>query len=373
MLTDVLSEGGMEVPHLEGPAAIRLVEKLYPGSSTANPIDFLATGTAEQLAAIIDACEHDFRQIDGMVVIFGSSGLFPANPVYDVLHARMMACKKPIYPVLPSVINAHEAIQEFIAKKRVYFPDEVLFGRALCRVSRLEKPAGKPVDVPVVDAGAIRQVIETSADGYLPPSKVGVLLDAAGIPRVPEKTAASVEDARAAAESLGYPLAMKSVGPIHKSDVGGLILNVQDANAVERAFYTLMRVDHTTAVLLQPMISGLELFAGVKKEGAFGHILMCGLGGIFVETIRDIQTALGPIDPSEALAMIRNLKGYALLEGIRNQEGVDAGRFAEILVRISGLVEAAPEISEMDLNPLIGRGKEIYAVDARIRLGADGE
>ena len=370
MLTDVLSDGGMEVPHLEGPAANALLNKLYPGSSVANPIDFLATGTAEQLGAIIDACEHDFDQIDGMIVIFGSSGLFPTNPVYDVLHSKMNASKKPIYPVLPSVINAHEAIQEFISKKRVYFPDEVIFGRALCKVLQQTKTKTRITsgDEISVHHAAIRRIIEASNVGYLSPDKTAGILDAAGIPRVPEESADTVDKALTAAKSMGFPLAMKSVGPIHKSDVGGLKLNVDTLVGVENEFQRLMAIPQTTAVLIQPMMSGLELFAGVKKEGPFGHILMCGLGGIFVETIKDVAIELSPIQKTDALEMIKSLKGHALLHGVRNQEPVDESLFAEILVRLSMLVEVAPEISEMDLNPLIGNRTDICAVDVRIRI-----
>ncbi len=108
MLTDALSNNKLEIPHIEGPKADTLLEKLYPGSSVANPIDFLATGTAEQLAVIIDACENDFDNIDAMAVIFGSPGLFPVYDVYDLLDEKMKTCKKPIYPILPSVINVKE-------------------------------------------------------------------------------------------------------------------------------------------------------------------------------------------------------------------------------------------------------------------------
>ncbi|MFW5721090.1 MAG: acetate--CoA ligase family protein, partial [Bacteroidota bacterium] len=134
MLTDALSNNRLEIPTIEGPKADALLEKLYPGSSVANPIDFLATGNAEQLGHIIDACENDFDHIDAMAVIFGSPGLFPVYDVYDLLDEKMKTCKKPIYPILPSVINVKDEIDAFIAKGRVNFPDEVIFGNALAKV-----------------------------------------------------------------------------------------------------------------------------------------------------------------------------------------------------------------------------------------------
>ena len=141
MLTDALSEGGMEIPRLSGPAADQLLEKLFPGSSVANPIDFLATGTAEQLGHIIDACENDFDEVDAIAVIFGSPGLFPVDDVYSLLHDKIRSCRKPIYPIMPSVINVKREIAEFIAHGNAIFTDEVLFGRALCRVNATPAPA----------------------------------------------------------------------------------------------------------------------------------------------------------------------------------------------------------------------------------------
>jgi len=141
MLTDILSEGGMEIPHLTGPAADRLLEKLFAGSSVANPIDFLATGTAEQLGYIIDACENDFDEVDAIAVIFGSPGLFPVDDVYNLLHEKIRSCKKPVYPIMPSVINVKREIADFIARGNAIFTDEVFFGRALCMVNATSPPA----------------------------------------------------------------------------------------------------------------------------------------------------------------------------------------------------------------------------------------
>jgi acetate---CoA ligase (ADP-forming) len=140
MLTDALSNGGLEVPHIDNPASKELLTKLFPGSSVANPIDFLATGTAEQLGVIIDYVDQQFEEIDGMVVIFGTPGLFPVFDVYDVLHEKMKTCRKPIFPVLPSTLTAREEVDAFIAKGRINFPDEVTLGNALCRVYHTSRP-----------------------------------------------------------------------------------------------------------------------------------------------------------------------------------------------------------------------------------------
>ena len=110
------------------------------------------------------------------------------------------------------------------------------------------------------------------------------------------------------------------------------------------------------------------MFAGAKKEDNFGHILLCGIGGIFIELIKDVVTGLAPLGYQEAVEMIRGLKGYKLIKGARGQQGVDEHVFADILVRLSVLVQIAPYIVELDLNPLMGKGDRILAVDARIKI-----
>ncbi len=370
MLTDALSNGGMEIPSLaEHPKAPQLLEKLFPGSSVANPIDFLATGTAEQLGHIIDACENDFDEVDGIAVIFGSPGLFPVYDVYDVLHDKMQTCKKPIFPILPSVINVKDEIEYFIQKGHVFFPDEVVFGNALCKVATTELPTNTSItDLPAVEIASIRKVIDSVDNGYISPEHLASLLDASGIPRVKESVCNTKECLLSCAQKMGFPLVMKVVGPVHKSDVGGVVLNVTNEETLVKEFDRMMQIHETTAIMLQTMASGRELFLGAKREDAFGHMILCGMGGIFVEVIKDVKAGLSPIKKDEALDMIRNLKSYPLIQGIRGQEGIDEHLFAEIITRLSALMEAAPEIFEMDLNPLLGKGKQIIAVDARCRV-----
>ena len=161
---------------------------------------------------------------------------------------------------------------------------------------------------------------------------------------------------------------MKVVGPVHKSDVGGVVLNVKDAEGVKREFARMMQITDTTAVLMQPMLSGTELFAGAKREDKFGHMVLCGMGGIFIEVLKDVSSALSPVSKDDALAMIRRLKGYKIIQGVRGQQGISEEKFAEVLIRLSALLEAAPEIYEMDLNPLLGKGEQVVAVDARVNV-----
>lgn len=368
MLTDALSNGGLDVPHLEGPKAQELLEKLFNGSSVGNPIDFLATGTAEQLGDILDACDRDFDNIDGMAVIFGSPGLFPVFDVYEVLNEKIKTCKKPVFPVFPSSMVVKDEIEAFVKKGRVYFPDEVIFGHALCKVFRTPAPQPELPELPGVDKDRIRSVIDRADDGYLAPEQIHELLDAAGIARAKEGVADTEERIVALAGSIGFPLVMKVVGPVHKSDVGGVTLNVRDEETVRNEFRRMMKIKDTHAIMLAQQLSGTEVFIGAKREDKFGHMVLCGLGGIFIEVLKDVKAGLAPVAQSEALSMIRELKSYKIIQGVRGQEPVNEQKFAEAVSRVSVLVKIAPEIFEMDLNPLLGNRENVVAVDARIRI-----
>jgi len=368
MLTDTLSAGGLEVPYLEGPKVEELKEQLFPGSSVANPIDFLATGTAEQLGIIIDFINDKFPDINGMVVIFGTPGLFPINHVYGILDDKMMTSRVPIYPVLPSTLTAEQEVEEFIAHGRINFPDGVFLGKALCKVFNTPKPESGDIPQPNVDTIKIRSIIERVSNGYISPEKIQGLLDAAQIPRASEAVACTREEAMLAAQDIGFPLAMKVVGPVHKSDVGGVVLNIEDEASMLAEFERMIKIKDTKGILLQPMLDGTELFIGAKFEPKFGHMVLCGLGGIFIEVLKDIKSALTPVSMQKAKTMIAELKGKKILEGVRGQQAINMDKFAEIIVRVSALLTAAPEIIEMDLNPLLGKGDKIVAVDARINI-----
>ena len=366
MLTDALSKNGLNVPEITGKASEALLNKLFLGSSVSNPIDFLATGNAEQLETIIDYCENEFSEIDAMVVIFGSPGLFEVYDVYDVLDKKMRDCKKPIFPVLPSVVNVKKEIDYFISKGNINFPDEVLFGNALAKIYKTEKTISAEKTKINLDLKGIRAIINAAENGYLAPQQVKELLLAAKIPLVSEAVCATKKACLTEALKLGFPVVMKIVGPIHKSDVGGIVLNINSTEKLAASYDEIMKIEGAKAVLIQPMKKGMELFIGAKKEGNFGHMVLCGLGGIYIEVLKDINVALAPVSKLEATEMIQNLKSYKIIQGIRNQEGVNEKLFAEIIVKISDLLMAAPEISELDLNPLFGNAKEIFAVDARV-------
>ncbi len=368
MLTDSLSGGGLQVPPIKGPAAEALLTKMHPGSSAANPIDVLATGGVEQVEAAIECVDKELDYIDGMCIIFGSPALSSVESIYSLIDEKMKSCRKPIYPILPSIINARDEISSFLAKGRINFPDEVVFADALVkeRKSRIY-----PDIIPGFEAAVsekLRKLVQGFPEGYLAPEQVQQLLDTAGVSRIPEKVVTSFEEAVSTALSFGFPVVMKVVGPIHKTDVGGVMLNLSNYEEVEDAFDTLMGIPEATGVLIQPMLRGRELFVGATREGLFGHVVMIGLGGIFIEVLKDVQSGLAPLGEEEVKDMIGNLKGKKLLEGVRGQAGIDIPKWIELIRAVSNLVTIVPEIAEMDLNPVMGLSDRVVAVDARIRI-----
>ncbi|MDR2385683.1 MAG: acetate--CoA ligase family protein [Tannerella sp.] len=370
ILTDALSKGGMEIPKLSDlPAAKDLKENLLPGSAVSNPIDILGTGEPKHLALAIDYCEKKFKEIDGIAVIFGSPGLTRVYEAYDVLDKKMKTCTKPIFPVLPSVSTAWDETDFFVKKGHVNFSDEAGLANALIKILKTPHPLANNLELKGVDIPLIRRIIDNIPEsGYIEPKYVQMLFKAAGIHMVEELVSDHWEESREFAAKTGYPVVAKVVGPVHKSDVGGVALNIRSEKHLEIEFNRLMEIAGARSVLIQPMLKGMELFAGAKYEDRFGHVVLCGLGGIFVEIFKDVASGLAPLATEEALSMIRSLRGYKVFKGARGQEGIDENQFAKIIVHLSALLRFATEIKELDINPLLATSKGIIAVDARIKI-----
>jgi acetyltransferase len=368
MLTDALSQGGLDIPHLGEEENRALLALLNPGAAAGNPIDLLATGTAEQLGQVIDFCDKKCENIDAIMVIFGSTGLSAVFDAYEVLHHKMLTSAKPIFPILPSVLTARQEVEFFLSRGHINFPDEVQLGKAVSLVHVTPKPAEERILLDGVNVPEIRRIVDKAKNGFLPPEEVNKILQAASIPVVRSGIATTAKQAVSLAEEIGFPLVMKVVGPVHKTETGGVVLNINTEKHLTADFARLKKIPGAAAVQIQPMISGIELFIGAKYEPTFGHVMLCGLGGIFVEVLKDVSSGLAPLTFNEAYSMIRSLKSYKIIKGARGKEGVNEKKFAEIIVRLSSLLRFAVEIKELDLNPLIGRGDSIQVVDARILI-----
>ena len=330
MLADALSKGRLNVPSLEGPIADELKSKLYPGAAV---------------------------------------GLVKLYDTYEVLHKKMEECKKPIFPILPSIVTAGPEVKSFVKKGHVNFSDEVTLGTALSRVINTPKPMSTDIQLYGVDVPEVRRIIDRlPGSGYLNPEEVRTLLRAANIPLVEEYASDDRDALLAFAKKGKYPVVAKVVGPVHKSDIGGVALNIRGEEHLLFEYERMMRLPGVTGIMVQPMLKGQELFLGAKYEDRFGHVVLCGLGGIFVEVLKDVSYGLAPLSYDETYSMIRSLRGYPIIKGTRGQKGIDEQQYADIIVRLSTLLRFASEIKEMDINPLVATDRGLFAVDARIRI-----
>ena len=165
---------------------------------------------------------------------------------------------------------------------------------------------------------------------------------------------------------VGYPQAMKVIGPLHKTDVGGVVLEINDGDSALEAWNRLNQIPDSEGVLVQQMIHGTEVILGSSKEDKFGHLVMFGLGGIYAEILRDVQFALAPVSADEGRTMIASIRGRDLIRGARGEAGMDENILADYIQRLGRLVSDFPQIAEIDLNPIKGGGSDLYVVDARI-------
>lgn len=368
ILTDALSEGNLNVPEMNKELAAELKKHLLPGAAVSNPIDIIGTGTGEHMAFCIDFCEKHFKEIDGIAVIYGNPGVSNVAEAYDMLDKKIKTSKLPIYPILPSVISAIKEMDDFVKQGHVNFTDEFALANALSKVDSWTAPSlGKIEDISV-NIPRIRSIIDKTSNGYIDSNTIRALFDAAGIPQVQEMITSNKQEALDFGNKIGYPVVAKCVGPIHKSDVGGVVLNIRSNEHLALEFDRLMKIPDTNSVMIQPMLSGQELFVGAKYEPTFGHIVLCGLGGIFVEVLKDVASGLAPLSFDEARSMVRSLKSYKIIEGTRGQKGLNEDLFIEIIVRLSVMLRFTPEIKEMDINPLLANESDVIAVDARIRI-----
>lgn len=368
LLTDALCDNGLRVPGFSDEHKDRLSGLLYPGAAVSNPIDMLATGTAAQLAHVIDYCDKYIEEIDAMIVIFGSPGLGSVSEAYKVISEKMQQCKKPLLPVLPSVLNVRNDIQTFIKAGNLAFYDESLLGTSLAKVMQRTEPSPEkksfehPFKIP------IRQLIDRNETGYLDPDAVFQLLKYAGIDTVQQAIAKTESEVLAAMERLSYPVVEKVIGVVHKTEEQGVILNVPNPVELVRNFKKLMQIKGSKGVIVQEMIHGKEVFLGTKSEPGYPPMIMCGAGGIYVEVLKDFTFALAPVSEEEAASMISGLSIYPILRGVRGEKSIDMKAFEGTIDKLSKLVLLAPEIVEMDINPLMATSRGMIAVDARIRI-----
>jgi acetyltransferase len=366
MLADELNRQGMELPELTQATQERLATILPAESSLINPIDALPSRSAEQIRDIIAALnEYESDRIDVITVLSGDSGMSDNAPIYSEIAKAMENSTIPVIPMLSSVITSKEKLEVFTSQSNIFFPDEVAMGAAIGKVAAQQPTAGAVKDLEGYNRNGINEILGSKI-GALPPELVTKLLEAAGF-RLPTQIEVLKEaDLPSACDKVGYPQAMKVIGPLHKTDVGGVVLGINDLNAAAAAWTKLMDIPDAEGVLLQPMIQGTEVILGASREGDFGHLIMFGLGGIYTEVLKDVSFALAPVTEDESQRMIRKIQSFKVLEGFRGEPGMDLDILADNIQRLGQLVSDFPEIEEMDLNPIKGFDADLFTVDARI-------
>jgi len=385
MAADAVELSGMDVCSLECSSATALREKLPAAASVGNPIDVLGDADPQRYVDAVEAARDD-DSVDAIIVILtpqamtkpaetaraiAASGKKGQKPILvsfmggaDVMPGRdeLVAADLPDYPSPERAVDALRAMVEYAAWREQ--PPRVLTRFSVNR-RRVERIIHRDIRVGTLQVGEAEAKAILSAYGFNVP---------------PGRLVTSSEEAVAYAERIGFPVAMKIASPdvIHKSDMGGVKLNLSTPGEVRDAFDLMMmrireKMPHAdlTGTYVECMCKkGREVILGMTRDPQFGPMLMFGLGGIFVEVMKDVTFHIAPITSDEAMQMLESTKSFALLKGVRGHASVDLAAIADALQRISQLVSDFPEISEMDINPfMVGEvGTESVAADARITL-----
>jgi len=382
LCTDSLINRGVELAELR-PATRRALAKVMPAeASTANPVDMIASADAQRYRSVLDIVKRD-PGVDGIIAIFVSPIMIDAYEVASAI-ADASDGKTPILSVFMGKKRSGEGLALLAQKKvPVYrFPDEAASAMwGLVRYQRLrDAPHGKEVRYKVDRARAARAIGAARKDGRadLSPNEAREVLLAYGFPLASSITATTAAEAIAAAQEIGYPVVLKvsSERISHKTDVGGVKVDLRNADEVGKTFRELTsrlrRRDPNLRVEVQKMVrGGREVILGMTRDGQFGPILMFGLGGVFVEVMRDVSVRIHPLTDVGARRMIERVKGYPLLAGARGNKPVALDLVQESLLRLSQMVsDFEDDLEELDLNPFIvtAAPEDSFVVDARITL-----
>ncbi len=378
--TDVLVGAGCTLPPLSEATHARLKAALYPEASVGNPVDVLATGTAQHYRACMDVMMED-DSFDCVFVNFVTPFFVDNESIAREIVAVNQQRRKPMVCNLMTDKQQWSEVVRILREGGV--PCYPLPGEAARAMAALvqyhllrsrESAAVQPFsDVKPDKARKIMDKARSAGRNSLAAAEVYGILEAYKIPVAKWKLAATPAEAAEAAAKIGFPVVVKAeaASVVHKSDMGGVALNLASASAVKTAAAQMRKA--ITAPDLRFFVQkflpdGLELIMGAKAEEGLGHAVVFGLGGIYVEVMQDVVFNLTPISSAEAREMLAAIKGAPLLQGVRGQKGVDQDRLTEILQRLSQLLTDLPEIQEMDLNPIKAFADNVFVVDARISL-----
>ncbi len=367
LCADACEASGLELPEL-GDATVAALKDVLPGDgSVANPVDMLGSATGPTYEQAIPPLLADPR-LDALIVLFVPPVVAGAPEVAAAI-SRAVEAAQSDKPVLAVVMSAEGTPVELLESGVASFAYPESAARALGiaaeRAEWLRRPAGSVPDLDGIDREAARDVVATAQGEWLDPAQTRALLEAYGVPLVPERTAASADEAVAAAEEIGYPVAVKTAAAgAHKTETGGVALDLGDEAAVRGAVERI-----GLPVLVQRFLEGgTELLAGVVQDPVFGPLVAFGPGGVFAELIGDATFRLAPLTDVDAEELVTGGKAGRLVAGFRGAPAADAAALEDLLHRLGRLAEEVPEVGELDLNPVLAGPDGCLAVDARVRL-----
>ena len=380
--TDELIEAGCAIPDLQPATQATLKAALFPEASVANPVDVLATAGPEHFEAAVKALLDD-ANVDAILLNFITPFFVDCKGVAEKIAALVPTAQKPIIGIIMTEKDGWADTLKAFRKASIPTYDFPETGsRALAAMVRYAELKARPDEAPPalegVDAKRAAQILaKAKADGrsFLGQADAFALLDCYGIGHPAIAEAADAAGVVAAAKKVGFPVVLKvdSESVVHKSDRGGVALNLVDEAAVRAAFdkmATAFAQDKPRYLVAQQAKAGREVIFGAKKEGAVGHVVVFGLGGVLVEVLGDVAFGLAPLTRSRAKALLGKIKGRKILEGVRGAKPVDADLLADALCRLGRLVTDNPQIAELDLNPVFvyGEGEKPCAVDVRVKI-----
>lgn len=393
LCADSCAAEGLTISELPEPVQSELAAFLPRTAAPRNPVDVIGFATEEQHARAVETMLQS-DELDALIIVHVSVRAADNDPVAAGITRGISTARKAIgqdKPVYLCWMAEGDLDRTFTVDGEAIptyrHPDipPRIISRALSYDAWRQRPAGTVPDCADADISKAKAIcakaLSDRGSGWLTTEEIHALLETMKIPLVAGGIATGAEDAVKAAQKIGYPVAVKLVSRtiLHKTDAGGVRLNLADEQAVRHAFESIRSrlahdstLDAMDGVLVQPMLSGgVELMAGMTRDPLFGPLIGFGLGGVHVEVLGDVQFRLAPLTDRDAAEMIRSIKGYRLLTGYRGQPAVDISAIEEVLQRISRLAEAIPEICELDLNPIFTRpeGQGCRIVDARVRVG----
>ena len=390
IIADALESQNLQVADFTEGTRERLRASLPEEASVNNPVDMIASADADSYRAVLEIVLDD-PGVDAVIASFVPPLGVHAEDVARAITDTAAGHEEPALAVLMGRKGLKEsrALLHAASIPAFIFPESAV--RALTGMSRyrrwLERPASVVKRFGDVDVSRAKQILETAMEAdrlRLGECDALSLLKAYGIPTVPSRSANTADEAIEAAEAVGFPVVLKAMAPevSHKSDIGGVIVGLQSAREVRGAYYEIMERladsgvggDDVEGVLVQQMVTGgRETIIGTVFDPSFGPLIMFGLGGIYVEALGDVVFRVHPVSDIDAAEMIRQVKGYKLLEGLRGEKGVDFNALEEAIQRISQLVGDFPQVAELDINPFIAfePGQMSMAVDARVVLSRE--